>query len=226
MDSIEFYVQVTPDEPSFRVFDFRGSNTPTFVYQDMCRNKAPDLVNSRLVLDIGANVGLWTFRMAALYPECHFIAYEPFPINVKHFEMGLDKNGYKNVTLHALAVTEHGNPITLHMDPTNSGSAGYYNMENVMFPSARVPSVSLNSVFATLPMVDAMKLDIEGMEFHLFNGFEYWDKLKSVYMEIHPHTLAGTDEERKAQVMDLVGLLEGRLGKENVFVDCTDEKFR
>lgn len=226
MDFVKFQVQIHPEEPQYIIYDFRGSHTPVFVYEDMRRNKAPDLVGDRLVLDIGANVGMWAFRMAKLYPECHFIAYEPYPVNAKHFEIGLKENGITNVDLVRYAVTPDGRDITLHMDPTNSGSASEMNNASAMFPSQKVRSVSLNNVCEPHASIDAMKVDIEGGEFTLFDGFKHWDKLKKLFIEVHPHVAGVTEQEKEHAIKSLVSMLRDKLGANNVFVDCTEEKYR
>lgn len=219
-------VQVHTEEPSYVVYDYRGSKTPIFVYQDMQRSSVPDLSGCKLAIDIGANVGLWSFRMAKLYPDCQFIAYEPYDINVTHLKMGLDENKLENVEIVPFAVTHDGAQIVLAMDPTNSGSASMYNTESVMFPKQAVQSVKLESVVGAYKQVDYLKVDIEGAEFHLFDGFESWDKLRKVFVEVHPVFLVGTDSEKRFQINQFVGLLKNKLGADNVQVDCTDERFR
>jgi FkbM family methyltransferase len=226
MDFVKFQVQIHPEEPQYIIYDFRGSHTPVFVHEDMRRNKAPDLVGDRLVLDIGANVGMWSFRMAKLYPECHFIAVEPYPINQKHFLMGLKENGLTNVDLMECAVTADGRDVTLIMDPTNSGSASELNNASAMFPSQKVHSRTLNEICEHHASIDAMKVDIEGGEFTLFDGFKHWDKLKKLFIEVHPHCAGITEQEKAYAIKSLVGHLRDKIGANNVFVDCTEEKYR
>jgi FkbM family methyltransferase len=220
-------MQISPDEPKFFVFDFRGSLTPIFVYQDMQRSKPIDMANDRLAIDLGANVGCWSFRMAKLYPECHFIAYEPHPENINNFKMGLVENDVKNVELMKTAVTHDARDLTLIMDPTNSGSASAYNLhESAMWPRHRVKSITLNDVFERHQCVDLLKVDIEGGEFFLFEGFNHWDKLKKIFIEVHPRYAGFTDIEKTHSIKVLLELLRSKIGAQNVFVECTDEKFR
>lgn len=226
VETMKFLVQVHNEEPSYFAYDFRGSKTPVFVYQDMQRTKAPDLSGDRLVLDLGANIGLWAFRMAKMYPECHFVCYEPFPENIKHFKMGMDENKLENVELIPCGVTGDGRAITLYMDPTNSGSASMYNWENAMFPQYKAQTVTLQSAIAPYQQVDALKIDIEGCEFDLFKDFNAWERIKKVFLEVHPVFLPGDDDFKLAEINRLITLLRDKLGKQNVFVDCTDEKFR
>ena len=228
MNFVKFEIQVAPDQPKYYVFDFRGSYTPVFVYQDMQREPKPmDLAGDRLVIDLGANVGLWTFRYAKLYPECHFIAYEPYPVNVRHFKMGLAENKFTNVDLAECAVTHDGRDVTLVMDPTNSGSASAYNNHvSDMFPRQKVHSITLNEAFEHHASVDCLKVDIEGAEFQLFEGFTHWDKLKKVFIEVHPRYAGITDAEKTYSIKVLLQLLRSKIGPSNVFVECTDEKFR
>lgn len=227
MNFVRFEVQAKPDEPSFFAFDFRGSYTPLFVHQDMARGPVPDLVGDRLVIDIGANVGMWSMRMALLYPECHFVAYEPYPINVRHLLMGLEVNKIKNIDVVDCAVTHDGRDITLVMEPRNSGSASAFNtLESEMYPRQKVHSMRLNEVCKYHASIDAMKIDIEGGEFSLFEGFEHWDKLKKVFIDVHPRYAGFNDAEREYVIKRLLNMLRDKIGAQNVFADCTDEKFR
>ncbi len=226
MTTTRYLIQIKDVEPQYFVFDFPHSRTPAYVYQDMQRGTIPDLTGAKVVIDIGANVGMWSFRMAKTHPDCEFIAYEPLTINQKHLQMGIDANELKNVHIMPYGVSENGYPVELSMDPTNSGSASLYAPRNELYPVELVKTASLNDVVAPHGQVDALKIDIEGMEFHLFNGFKYWDRIKKIYMEVHPNVLIGDDDERRAQIKDLVDLLKSKIGDSNVFVDCTDTNFR
>jgi FkbM family methyltransferase len=224
---VRFEVQIQPTEQPYFAFDFRGSYLPLFRHEQMHKEPVPDLVGDRLVIEIGANVGMWTMRMARLYPECHFIAYEPYPVNVRHLMMGLEVNQLKNVSVVDCAVTNDGRDVILVMEPRNSGTASVFNtLESEMYPRQKVHSLKLNEVCDHHASIDALRVDIEGGEFSLFEGFSHWDKLKKVYINLCPRYAGFTDQEREYAVKRLLKLLRDKIGTENVIVECMEEKFR
>lgn len=227
MNFVRFENHIAEGEPKYHTFDFRGSYAPILLYQEMRDKPAHNLANDRLIIDIGANVGMWAIRYALLYPECHFICYEPYSVNARHLRMGIEINGLKNVELVDKAVTHDGRDITVIMNPVNSAGASALNFhESDMFPRERVKAVSLNAVCENHASIDALKVDIEGGEYLLFEGFRHWDKLKKVFIQVNPRYAGITDQEKEFSTKTLLDTLRSKLGHENVFISCAEEKFR
>ena len=66
----------------------------------------------KLIVDIGANIGLYSLFFLALGCEVH--AFEPLPINAEHLELSARLNGFINrLTIHRIAVGQAPRNATL-----------------------------------------------------------------------------------------------------------------
>jgi FkbM family methyltransferase len=134
------------------------------------RSAVPALLDC--VVDLGANVGLFSARIA---PSARrVIAYEPYPA---HFAQ-LVKNtaGRTNVENVQAAVAGKSGTVRLY-EPVNAGQSGTHSLhaESGGYMSQRfvdVPALSLDELFArhALDACDLLKLDVEGSEYEILYG--------------------------------------------------------
>jgi FkbM family methyltransferase len=142
-----------------------------------------NLDNLNVVIDIGANVGLFTKYMLCKSAKKVF-CYEP---NKSAFE-SLSKN-YKNnssVSLNNLAVSTNNDKLRLYLDPNNTlVSSAKRNTSNFY----DVDSITLKQIFDqnNIDKVDLIKIDIEGMEYELVENMddEIFNKVDSFIIEYH-----------------------------------------
>ncbi len=123
-----------------------------------------------LAIDCGANVGLFTVRMAESGAEVH--AFEPNPDAFRELERVT--KGYANVTLHQAAVTAEPGPVDLYLhkraddDPVfwSKSSSLLADKSNVREDrSVRVEGVQLSRFIKDLGRpVKLLKMDIAGAE--------------------------------------------------------------
>jgi FkbM family methyltransferase len=124
---------------------------------ELCRN-------FRTAVDIGGHVGLWSFNLAAKFEHVH--AFEPvadhracFERNVLDVHDGVTKAA--NVTLHACALGDREDMISIITAPTSSGDS------RVNGPGD-IPMHTLDSMGIT--DVDLVKVDAEGFELFILMG--------------------------------------------------------
>jgi FkbM family methyltransferase len=116
-----------------------------------------------VVLDIGANIGIYT--LLAAKRGARVFAVEADPNNAKILRHHIKTNGFtQQVTVIEMAAAERSQTIPLYRDPTNSGHSNLY--------SGRDPvSVHGDSIDSLgLPPVDVCKIDIEGSEVAALRG--------------------------------------------------------
>ena len=118
------------------------------------------------VLDLGANVGLYTLLFAKLVgPVGRVIAFEPGPKSFQLLVKNIEVNGYKNVTAERIAVMDRSGDVNFCICPT----AGSDNrIEGLVDPSlgwetVRVQGTSIDDYVGDMP-VDFVKIDIQGSE--------------------------------------------------------------
>lgn len=172
-----------------KIMDFDGSSTPGYVERDMnegthaCRDKFYS-GSEITIVDLGANVGIWSIAMAKQYPKSTIIAVEPIPLSMDNLKRNCEMNGVTNVHPVQTAVFDKVSRIFIQQNPTNSGSASVF-MSPGIYPEFEVDSTTLDELLKELPRVDLLKVDLEGCEYTVFRDFKAWNKLDFITMETH-----------------------------------------
>ena len=131
----------------------------------------------RLVLDIGANKGLWTQSLLRLHPQCVVHAFEPQPACNRILQTMFGST--PNVSLHANALSNVQQTLSLYFDEEGSGLASLSKRElshhGIDFSkSVKVDAVVVDEFLAgaALGAIDIVKMDVEGHEMAVFEGMK------------------------------------------------------
>jgi FkbM family methyltransferase len=117
------------------------------------------------VLDLGANIGYYTLLAARVVgPSGCVYAFEPDPVNFALLRQNVAANGYRNVVLCPLAVSDRCGDAQLFLSTTNAGDHQLFaSAEGRQSVAAKV--VTLDSYFEKYPgRIDLIKMDIQGCE--------------------------------------------------------------
>ena len=115
-------------------------------------------------LDIGANIGLYTMLAAErVGAEGHVISFEPNSENCRLILLGMEKNGFKNVSIFPLALSDE-NGYAYYTNYIGSNGGFRSDTERLLSdPSCIViPVARLNDLVKE--KVDFIKIDVEGAE--------------------------------------------------------------
>jgi len=147
-----------------------------------------------LAIDCGANVGLFTVRMAESGAEVH--AFEPNPDAFRELERVT--KGHANVTLYQAAVTAESGPVDLYLhkragdDPVfwSKSSSLLADKSNVREDqSVRVEGIQLGRFIQDLGRpVKLLKMDIEGAEVDVLNQLldeGLHESIEHAFVEVH-----------------------------------------
>lgn len=116
------------------------------------------------VLDVGANVGLYT--LLAAKRGAHVFAIEADPVNAAMLRHHVRLNEFENrVTILEMAATDAEETLPLYRNPQNEGESNIISRGEL---SGTVAGRTLDSL--NLPPVDICKMDIEGAEFVALMG--------------------------------------------------------
>lgn len=138
------------------------------------------------ILDVGANVGVFTLRAAELFPEARISAFEPSPLAYQQLAQNVRANpALSNIATHRCAVVGSSalHEVQFWIDATGSPCSTLIDSavrDRAVGRWEKVPTVSLTSVLASAGAVDLLKLDVEGAEYELL-------------METSPSALACVD---------------------------------
>ena len=118
-----------------------------------------------VVLDVGANVGIYT--LLAAKRGARVFAVEADPQNVERLRNHVRLNGFDDrVMILHMAASDKDGPLTLFRSPGNSGHSNLFEgVESVLIPGKTIDSLEL-------PPIDVCKMDIEGAEMTALSGMQ------------------------------------------------------
>ena len=136
--------------------------------------------HSSLIVDIGANTGIYSIIGAAFNPSASVMAFEPNPVNQVRFRKNIELNNASNVKLINSAVGESEKQVLLTVpekeiisdtSSVNKEFAESFYGGEIKWKQISVAQTSLDAHFAENPQyVDLMKIDVEGYEMNVFDG--------------------------------------------------------
>ena len=179
-------------------FSGREGTTDEGVIRDCLINnnygiKAEYLPEKSIVVDIGANIGVFTCYAASLQAGSRLISYEPEPENMALLTQNIKLcKCDKQVTVHQYAVgkpTESAKMIARHGNSRLVDSAG--GAPGSEGRIIEVPVISLASVLDDNHIVDChfLKVDAEWSEYAIFDcPSDIIGRFARIAMEFHPTT--------------------------------------
>ena len=139
----------------------------TRIFSTLCRH-------SNLVLDIGANTGIYTLLALSANPDSQVVAFEPVPELRKYLMNNLEANGYSDrCVIQNCAVSDTEGRTKFHVPdlplPTTSSlhSDGFRGIAGQLID---VDVKTVDNVIAEDQTIDLVKLDIEGFEDRALKG--------------------------------------------------------
>jgi FkbM family methyltransferase len=166
------------------------------------------LPGAPVIVDGGAHIGLFTLSVKRLFPRARVVAVEPVPGNVALLRRNLALHGVDDVAVHEVCLgarpQEHANFTWYPAMPGNStrhpqlfAAQQALMAENLGAETAReltrperiaVRVERLSQVLAAhpeLPVIDLVKLDVEGSETEVLDGIDDgdWARINAVLIE-------------------------------------------
>jgi FkbM family methyltransferase len=142
-----------------------------YIYKEIFVDHCYDLTFDRsapVVVDIGANSGLFALRLKQLYPSAKITCYEPFPPNFAQLQHTIAINQLDSVTLVQKAVGARPGNAKLYIHKRNIGGHRFYATEAMSEECVDVEVIDVRSILNDLHQeVDLLKLDCEGAEFDI-----------------------------------------------------------
>lgn len=135
------------------------------------------LQENDVVLDIGANIGIMTAKLAQRCHKGKVHAFEPIPENYSALERIVLHFRFKNVVLHAYALGESPGEIQMVMPEVQK--VKMQGLSHVVHDSIQdfndgayysVPIRTLDELAEHLGPVRAIKIDVENFEYFVFKG--------------------------------------------------------
>jgi FkbM family methyltransferase len=177
--------------------------------RDVC-SLLPSIISAGTnVVDVGANVGFYTFSLSRLVGgRGRVFAFEADPNVYRYLLRNVADNGLDNVVAERFAITEACGAVQFIAD---SVERGHLSPSGSAIPSIEVPGLSLDRYFESIgwPAIDFIKLDIEGGELAALKGMSDLSARNpdiKLVMEYNPQSIkrAGVTPQRLFQAIRLL----------------------
>ena len=172
--------------------DRQGENqafVDIFVHETYTRDNFA-LGDEKIIVDIGAQAGLFSLYAASHAKKARIIAFEPVKDNFVILKKNLALNRLKRISPFMQAVSKEKGTAKIFIHPTHTAAHSMF--EERVVPDAEtisIKTVSLADVFSSykIDVVDFLKVDCQGAEYDiLFNApDEILSRIRKIAMEYH-----------------------------------------
>lgn len=146
-----------------------------------------------VIVDAGANIGLFAIYVARQNPKCRVTALEPFAENFKYLQANVAQSRRENVTCCKVA-------LGAGFGKGQMEAVGNRSLDHVLRADAKgadgIPVIPLSGLFDLVRAqeIDFLKVDIEGSEHDVFAAapHELLRGFKRIAMEYHDQIAPGT----------------------------------
>jgi FkbM family methyltransferase len=178
---LQFFIRETPG-------DLKDNITDRIVIREIFEENVYQMeakdVEGGIVLDIGANVGMFSIY-ASLLGAKQVISYEPEDDNGEIFKKNIKANGIENIELRQFAVSSKNETIEIYKSQAASKRIEYVGESNC--PKQTVKAVSINDILNALEEVAVLKIDCEWAEYGIFETISQENMKKLAYITAEFH---------------------------------------
>jgi FkbM family methyltransferase len=182
-------------EHTFQGFKFYFHETPTApalikeIFADNYKILEKGLVfrDGDVILDIGANEGIFSIMMARLFPHTRVVALEPVPRTFYQMIRNIGLNGMNIMALNIGVGAERGIQNLIVSKEFSGGSTGYCTFDPKTQFKAEVDIYKLDDVFnvAGIDRVRLLKIDCEGAEYDALYPCTVLNRVDCMVGEFH-----------------------------------------
>lgn len=139
--------------------------------------------NADLVIDGGANIGLFSLQAAAVYPSAKIVVCEPLPRNIVHVEKHLARN---HIEAEILPICIGGSHRTIPFY-CRGANASSFDPDKPFESVIEIDVLLLADVLGDRPLNRILiKLDIEGMEIEALQSYvPHEQRAVIIFCELH-----------------------------------------
>lgn len=152
-----------------------------------------ELPHNPVIIDAGANIGLFSRLCLKKRPDANIYAIEPEGNNYKVLKSNINEYAVKTYRCGVWPKN-----CKLKVIPRDTGDWGFIVREADGNENSAIDAISLNSLINenNLNRIDLLKMDVEGSEYEIFSSDDLgWLELcRAIVIETHDHIVKGSDE--------------------------------
>jgi FkbM family methyltransferase len=135
------------------------------------------------IVDIGANIGIFSLHASTLFPQAKILAYEP--CNIARIDLEKNINGFNNIKIYPYAVGAVNQAVCLNFQADLSACYVTSDEDSSSGKGDECQMISLDDVVAKLDSpISLLKLDCEGSEYEIMQ-LSSFETVKYVVGELH-----------------------------------------
>lgn len=162
-----------------------------YIYNEIFVEKSYDYpslkIENPLIIDIGANTGLFSLRMKELYPKSRIYCYEPFRNNFEQLSRNIQLSNLKEVEMIEKGVGGTTRTEKLFLNKSNLGGHSLYEQEARSSEYVSIEIIGIQDLMNTLSSgrIHLMKMDCEGAEYEIIKAInqELASKIEIILFE-------------------------------------------
>lgn len=142
------------------------------------------IAKAKTIVDVGAHLGVFSAYVSLLNPLAKVYALEPEPDNFSKLKETIKMNNFPGIKILAQALARDDGPRELFLAPD---SINHSLLFSDSAKTIKISAISLSSLIKKTGEIDVLKMDIEGGEYELLDGWRVVDlaKVKSIVLEYH-----------------------------------------
>ncbi len=152
------------------------------------------------IVDVGANIGSFTFFAAARFPGSRILSFEPDPRNFRQLERNAALNPGRAQVMRMAVAGASGEAMLFGGASTSYTTHASIVPKKQTAASAPVAAISLADLFTNygVERCGLLKLDCEGAEFPILYAAPDWAlrRVEQMVMELHPAGPDGPNSRR------------------------------
>ena len=175
-----FYFEPTPTAP-YLINEIFADNYKIF-------DRGLKFETGDVVLDIGANEGMFSIMIAKLFPFTRVIAIEPVSRTFFQMIRNIGLNGVTNIEPHCVGVAAANRPGVMNVHKEFSGGSSLVDtFDKVNHELIEVQLHSLDTILDSFNIIKVklLKIDIEGGEYDALYAFKGLDSVENMVAEFH-----------------------------------------
>ena len=163
--------------------------------QGLCSLIEKSVGPGSVMIDVGANVGIFSLLGASLGASCH--AFEAAPTVASDLRRNIALNNFEKITVHECAVSDHCGEATFYLYEETGAKTNHG--QNALFKRGAgrevvVPVQSLDSCLGNLSRLDFIKSDIEGADLLALRGAQ------KLIEKFHPIIAVEADQQLSSEL--------------------------